>query len=185
MKTINLSMLIFGILFMIMACNGSKQEKKEVSWKSDFHNELNFLGHRNWILVVDKAFPEQTSSGMKYLYSNEELLPTLQYVQTQIESTTHVRPIIFRDKELSFITEQQVKGVSNYRLESEKLFKGRNTKYLLHEEVFEQLDKSSSLFKVLVIKTNGTMPYSSVFIQLDCGYWDAERESVLRNKMKK
>lgn len=30
-------------------------------WKQQLDRELPLLGHRNWILVVDKAFPMQTS----------------------------------------------------------------------------------------------------------------------------
>ena len=45
------------------------------------------------------------------------------------------------------------------------------------------LDESSSLFTTLVIKTNCTIPYTSVFLQLDCAYWGAENEAVLRQKM--
>jgi hypothetical protein len=36
---------------------------------------------------------------------------------------------------------------------------------------------------VLVIKTSGTMPYTSVFLQLDCAYWNADQESSLREAM--
>ena len=45
------------------------------------------------------------------------------------------------------------------------------------------LDESSSLFRVLVIKTNCTLPYTSVFLQLDCSYWGPENEKVLRENM--
>jgi hypothetical protein len=31
------------------------------------------MGHRNWILIVDKAFPEQNAAGMEYIYANEDL----------------------------------------------------------------------------------------------------------------
>jgi hypothetical protein len=34
-----------------------------------------------------------------------------------------------------------------------------------------------------VIKTNCTMPYTSVFLQLDCAYWGAEDEQLLRENM--
>ncbi|MCK4991794.1 MAG: hypothetical protein KAS29_14950, partial [Bacteroidales bacterium] len=60
---------------------------------------------------------------------------------------------------------------------------GREVNTLLHDEVFRMLDESSSLFRVLVIKTNCTIPYTSVFLQLDCSYWDPENEKLLREKM--
>jgi hypothetical protein len=49
-----------------------------------------------------------------------------------------------------------------------------------HEEVIAQLDEAAKTFRVLIIKTEMVIPYTSVFIQLDCGYWSAEQEKRLR-----
>src|SRR5580698_9817533 len=40
-------------------------------WKQQLDRELPLLGHRNWILVVDKAFPMQTSPGMEVINTDE------------------------------------------------------------------------------------------------------------------
>ena len=37
---------------------------------------------------------------------------------------------------------------------------------------------------MLIIKTPMTLPYTSVFFQLECGYWNAESEQQLRDAMK-
>ena len=42
------------------------------------------------------------------------------------------------------------------------------------------LDQSAQLFRVLIIKTEMTIPYTSVFFELDCGYWNADAEQRLR-----
>ncbi|WP_182953509.1 hypothetical protein [Pedobacter gandavensis] len=60
----------------------------------------------------------------------------------------------------------------------------RRKRRLLHNEVFKKLDAESKLFKVLVIKTNEVIPYTSVFLQLDCGYWNGEKEQQLRDEMR-
>ncbi len=159
------------------------QQAARDSWQQVVENDLNLLGHRNWILVVDKAFPEQSSAGMKYIYVEQDLLPTLHFVLDLVESSTHVKPMIYQDKELSFITEDQVPGIGVFRSESARILEGRNVNSLLHDEVFKMLDESSSLFRTLVIKTNCTIPYTSVFLQLDCAYWGAENERELRNRM--
>ena len=49
-----------------------------------------------------------------------------------------------------------------------------------HEELIRRLDKVSSLCRVVIIKTPLTLPYTSTFFELDCGYWDAEREAAIR-----
>jgi hypothetical protein len=38
---------------------------------------------------------------------------------------------------------------------------------------------------VLILKTNLRLPYTSVFIELDCGYWSPEAERRLRDKMER
>ena len=179
-----LILLIAGIVSLTVSCAPDQTSKPvEATWKDILEKDLHLLGHRNWILVVDKAFPEQSSPGMKYIYVEQDLLPTLQYVLEQVESSTHVKPIIYRDEELSFISEEQVQGISAFRAESEKILSGRSVNTLLHDEVFKMLDESSSLFKTLVIKTNSTLPYTSVFLLMDCSYWNAENEAMLRIKM--
>ena len=166
------------------SCNTEQQSSPtEADWKDILEKDLHLLGHRNWILVVDKAFPEQSSAGMKYLYVEQDLLPTLEHVLQALDGSTHVKPIIYQDKELSFINEAQVKGIEQFRSDAAKLLDGRGVQTLLHDEVFGMLDESSSLFRVLVIKTNCTLPYTSVFLQLDCSYWGPEQESILRERM--
>lgn len=65
-----------------------------------------------------------------------------------------------------------------------KIFANQQVQTILHNSVFKKLDAESKLFKVLVIKTNEAIPYTSVFMQLDCAYWNTEKENQLRLQMK-
>ncbi len=182
--------LVFIFLFALLSCNTSTDKEKQEdtaqqNWKQQFDETLPLLGHRNWILVMDKAFPEQNATGMEYINTNENLLPVLEYVLGQVSKSSHVKPIIYRDKELNFITEEQAKGVKHFTEASQKIFGSQNVQTMLHDSVFTKLDKESKLFKVLVIKTNEIIPYTSVFLQLDCAYWNWEKESQLRATIKK
>ncbi len=174
------------VLMLVSSCHTSNHTETmntPQNWKDILEQDLHLLGHRNWILVVDKAFPEQSSVGMKYLYVEQDLLPTLEHVLGVLDKSTHVKPIIYQDKELSYIAEEQVRGIEDFRAASAKILEGMDVNTLLHDEVFTLLDESSSLFRVLVIKTNCTLPYTSVFLQLDCSYWGPENEKVLRELM--
>ena len=165
--------------------NGDNKEMKTgAAWQQQFNEQLPLLGHRNWVLIVDKAFPLQTASGISYINSNEKLLPVLQYVLQQTNNATHIKPVIYRDKELAFITEGQVAGVTTLRRQYEEIFKGQPVQTILHNSVFSKLEQASRLFKVVVIKTDETIPYSSIFLQLDCKYWDSDKENELRSNMK-
>lgn len=181
-----LTVLLFSTTVVLVGCQEPATKTDDntgnttQNWKEQLNQKLPMLGHRNWILVVDKAFPEQNAPGMEYIYVNEGLLPVLKQVLTQINLSTHVKPIIYQDKELGFITENQAKGVKQFVQESKTIFGNQPVQTMLHDSVFRKLDTESKLFKVLVIKTNETIPYTSVFLQLDCNYWNGEKEKQLR-----
>jgi len=190
MNSIKILVVAVVALLTTFSCNTSaNKDKQEIAttenWKESFNKTLPLLGHRNWILIVDKAFPVQNAAGMEYIYTDENLLPVLEYVLGQVNKSTHVKPIIYQDRELSFISEAQSAGVKQFSEASQKIFGNQPVQTMLHDSVFTKLDKESKLFKVLVIKTNETIPYTSVFLQLDCAYWDGEKENQLRLLMQK
>ena len=177
-----LSILIAFLLFV--SCNQKETEAPVQSdWKQELNNELPLLGHRNWILVVDKAFPLQNAEGVITLDTGDELLEVLQYTLNQVENASHIKPIIYTDKELGFITRELVPEIDDYRKSLSGIIGNSDIQVLLHDSVFVKIDEASKLFKTLVLKTNETIPYSSVFIQLDCKYWSPDQESQLRELM--
>jgi hypothetical protein len=50
---------------------------------------------------------------------------------------------------------------------------------LPHEELISTLDSTAEVFKIIIIKTNLTKPYTTIFFRLDCKYWDAEKQKML------
>ena len=184
----NNTLLLIAVI-TILSCNHSstdaakQTDTADKDWKKKFNQTLPLLGHRNWIIVADKAFPQQNAAGMEVINTNENLLTVLNYVLQQVNASAHVKPIIYRDKELSFITEDQANGVKQFVKESQQVFNGKPVQTILHDSVFTKLDEASKLFKVVVLKTNETIPYTSVFLQLDCAYWSGEKEKKLRSNM--
>jgi hypothetical protein len=178
----------FFLALFLSSCDffmPTKSALAEKSWREQLNEELPLLGHRNWILVVDKAFPAQTASGIKVINTGESLQDVLQFTLQKIDRSLHVRPIVYTDKELAYITPAMVGYIDDYRKQLKKTLNGIETQTLLHDSVFVKIDKASKLFKVLVLKTDEVIPYSSVFLQLDCRYWSPEQERVLREAMKK
>ena len=53
------------------------------------------------------------------------------------------------------------------------------------ERIIHELDEAGRAFHVLVIKTNMTIPYTSVFLELRAAYWGDEAEERLRKSMAK
>jgi len=95
----------------------------------------------------------------------------------------HVRAVIFTDAELKVVPESDATGVTAYREALEKLLGQSEVQSLPHEQIISKLDDAGKTFHILVLKTNLTIPYTSVFIRLDCGYWSDEAEKRLREKM--
>ncbi len=186
MKRLKFLFILITFPFFILNCNqpsGQKNEPKKEEWKYEFNKELSLFGHRNWILVVDKAFPAQTASGIRTIDTGENLPDVLSFVLEQIESSTHVKPIVYTDKELSYITSDLVVNIDDYRSELDKIIRQYDPLVMLHDSVFVKIAEASKLFKVLVLKTEEVIAYSSVFIELDCRYWSAEKENTLREVM--
>lgn len=171
-------------MLILQGC--SQNEKKPLSgavWKQQLENQLPLLGHRNWILIVDKAFPLQAIDGLSMVYAEDELLDVLEYTLGRIEKNNHIKPVLYTDKELDFINQDLVPEIDSYKSSLKKVIGKSNVQVLLHDSVFVKIDEASKLFKTLVIKTNQVIPYSSVFIELDCDYWSMEKETQLRKLM--
>ncbi len=52
-----------------------------------------------------------------------------------------------------------------------------------HERIIAKLDESAKLFNVVILKSTLAIPYTSVFLELDCGYWNANAEKRLRDSL--
>ena len=146
--------------------------------------KLPALGHRNWIIVADSAYPLQIAPGIETVTVTESQLSAVKQVLAELGRAKHVRPVIYIDSELKFVSESTVPGISKYRRELNGLLAGKATQRMLHENIIKKLDEAGKTFKVLLIKTPLTMPYTSVFFQLECGYWSAASEQKLRDAMK-
>ncbi len=156
---------------------------QRVSWQTTVDENLPLLGHRNWILIVDSAYPLQSSPGVETVETNADQLEVVRYVMGAINKSIHVRPDIFMDAELPYVQEEDAPGTSAYRDAIAKLLDGQNIQSELHQTLIEDVDKAGQLVHVLVLKTRSAVPYSSVFIRLNCKYWGDDAEERLRSKM--
>lgn len=145
---------------------------------------LPLLGHRNWILIVDSAYPLQNSPGIETIETGAHLPEVLRGVLDDIDRSVHVRPMVYLDAELPFVPEQDAPGVSRYRGELKEILGTRPVTSLPHEELLRKVNDVSRSYKVLILKTSETIPYTSVFLQLNCKYWSDDAEARLRATMK-
>jgi len=141
------------------------------------------LGHRNWIAIVDSAYPLQTSAGIETVNTGADQLQVVKAVLDQLAKAKHVRPVIFTDAELKVVPESDAVGVIAYREALTNLVGKTEAQSLPHEEIISKLDEAGKTFHILVLKTSLTIPYTSVFIRLECAYWKPDAEKRLREAM--
>jgi len=167
---------IFALLTVCFCLVGGTQ----AGWMKDLERQLPLLGHRNWIVIADSAYPLQIAPGIQTVYVGGDQLDVLRTVLDEIAKCRHVRPVVFLDSELAFVAEKSTPGVGEYRRCLEPLLADSGAKRLPHEKIIQKLDEAGGTFKVLIIKTDMVIPYSSIFIRLDCGYWSDNAEKTLR-----
>lgn len=181
-------LLTFATVLLFSTLVLSQERRPATSWLARLNQELPLLGHRNWIAVVDSAYPLQTSEGIETIETDGDQLDVVKKVLHRLGAAQHVRPVVFTDAELKAVPESDAPGVTYYRdslghlLES---FDSGEVQSLPHEEIISRLDEAGQKFHVLILKTRMTIPYTSVFIRLDCGYWTDEQEKRLRERMGK
>lgn len=154
------------------------------TWQDTLKKEITLLGHRNWICVVDSAYPAQTSPGIKMIDTRADHVEVLKTVLAAMKKVPHVRPMIYMDQELKFIPDSDAPGISALRRSLDTVLKGRpNISVMPHENIIAKLEEAGKSFQVLMLKTTCVKPYTSVFMELNCGYWTDAAEKRLRAKM--
>lgn len=158
----------------------------EPSWQDLADAQLERLGHRNVIIVADSAYPIQTGDGIRVFTTGTDHLEVVKYMAEAIEMSKAVRPLIALDREFAYVPDKHAAGAAALRKALLALLDGRGPlREELHEQLLAEVNATASEYEVIVFKTTGIIPYSSVFFTLDCGYWSAEAEADLRRTMAK
>jgi L-fucose mutarotase/ribose pyranase (RbsD/FucU family) len=152
-------------------------------WKDQLKASLPLFGHRNWIVIADSAYPAQSGTGIETIVAGASQIEVARTVLGAIAASKHVRANIYLDQELQFVRDADAPGVSRYRAQVTEMLKSAQTIPLPHEQIIARLDQAAQLFRVLIIKTELSIPYTTIFLELDCGYWGSEAEKRLRRAM--
>jgi hypothetical protein len=160
---------------------GDKSVSPLSGWEQLLEERLPLFGHRNWIVIADAAYPAQSRPGIETVVSGLGQEATIERVLARLRDCRHVRPTVHVDRELEFVEERDAPGIDGYRQWLKSALEELNVNSAPHEEIIAKLDRAAQMFSILIIKSTMTIPYTSVFIELDCGYWDGEREARLRS----
>jgi FHS family L-fucose permease-like MFS transporter len=167
----------------VFAFKGAHAAPFPKPWERRIKHLVFVLGHRNWVVVADSAYPAQANPGIETIYTGENHVHLLEKIARTINEAGHVRANVYMDAELQNVPEEDAPGVTEFRREIDGFLSGRNTRMLKHEQIISKLDASAKLFNIVILKSTLRIPYTSVFLELDCGYWNADAEKRLRDSL--
>jgi D-ribose pyranose/furanose isomerase RbsD len=178
--------LSLALASSLIACSPlSKLSGGSSGWQSELREDLPRLGHRNFIVIADSAYPLQSAPGIRTVHVGGTQATALKKVLAMLAKQRHVRPIAWLDSEQAKIPESDAPGIDQCREDLAAILQGIDVRTAPHMEIIKRLDESSKLFNVTILKTDEIIPYTSVFLELDCGYWNGAKEKRLRNALGK
>ncbi len=177
-----LTRIVPVVCFFLVAC-ASLHAAPPDTWRTTLQKELPLLGHRNWIVIADSAYPLHVSPGVETIETGASQDEVVRAVLDDLSHATHVGIDVYIDAELPYLTEQSSPGVTTYRNQIHATLGTLTVQSRPHDQLIRTLDESGKTFHVLLLKTTLTVPYSSVFIRLNCRCWRDTSEQELRRRM--
>ncbi len=172
--------LALGAAFLSAGCVAMRSEN---AWQGAVDRQAAQLGYRNWIVIAEASFPAHSRTGVRQISAPVEVAEALDYVLQALEQTENVRPQVYLTRELRAVENDFAPGIDNLRTQIQGALHGHETTELDQQSLLTLLEDANRSFDVLVIRTQTALPYSSVFLELRPGYWDANSESRLRERI--
>jgi L-fucose mutarotase/ribose pyranase (RbsD/FucU family) len=170
-------------ILAFMAGIGCETAQNSRDWKGSVNQQVNQLGYRNWIVVSEASFPAHSRPGTRQVISDAEVPEVVDYVLHAMEETQHVRPRIYLTREMRSVENDFAPGIDTMRENIRASLHGHEPTELDQQSLITLLESANQSYDVLVIRTPTALPYTSVFLELQPGYWDAESEDRLRERI--
>src|SRR5260370_20072944 len=110
------------------------------SWQQAVAERIPLYGHRNWIVIADSAYPAQSSPGIETVVSNADQMEVVQAVLKALGGSKHVRPILYTDAELKYVSENDAPDITAYRKQLSLVLRQRPVTALPHDQIIPNLD---------------------------------------------
>jgi len=152
-------------------------------WQTAVDRQVAQLGYRNWIVIAEASFPAYSRPGLRQVSADVEIPEALDYVLQVMERTENTRPNVYLARELRSVENDYAPGIDELRKRLEGALHGHETIQIDHQSLQLLLEDANRSFQVLVIRTKSALPYSSAYLELLPGYWDADSEEKLRERI--
>lgn len=181
-----MSLRLRGILlFAPLLMSGCGVMQQGGGWRDALMTHTSQLGYRNWIVVAEASFPAHSRSGVRQITANEEIPAVVDEVLKTLERTEHVTPSIYVAREMGAVENDYAPGIDEFRKRLQGSLHARETTELEQQSLMTLMEDANKSFEVLVIRTNTALPYTSVFMELQPGYWNSDSESRLREQLER
>ncbi len=104
---------------------GKGVRSRSAAWERRLNSCLHLYGHRNWIVVVDSAFPVQSNPGIETILANADQIAVVRKVVRAVAACKHIRANAYTDRELRLIEEADAPGMTEYRRQLDAVFAGQ------------------------------------------------------------
>ena len=152
-------------------------------WRGAVDRQAAQLGYRNWIVIAEASFPAHSRPGVHQVPAPVGVPEALDYVLHALEQTEDLHPQIYVTRELRSVENDYAPGIDELRKRLKSSLHGHETTELDQQSLLTLMEDANRSFDVLVIRTQSALPYSSVFLELQPGYWDADSEARLRERI--
>ncbi|MEP4077106.1 hypothetical protein [Haloferula sp.] len=174
-------LILLPVVLLLSACAVTSKD----GWKAAVEVQTAQLGYRNWIVVAEASFPAHNKPGTRQVNAYESIPVVLDEVLRILEKTEHVRPRIYTPREMRSVENDFAPGIDEHRRVLDGALHGHVVTELDQDSLLTLVQDAQKSFDVLVIRTTTALPYSSVFLELQPGYWDGESEQRLRSEMQR
>ena len=83
-----------------------QKSQQSNDWQDELKRIMPLLGHRNWVVITDMAYPLQSKEAIMTLFAEEPYIEVVQNVLKILSSYPHVTPQVYQDRELSLLNDQ-------------------------------------------------------------------------------
>lgn len=174
--------VILGLALLLFGCAGFKNTQ---TWQTAVNRQAGQLGYRNWIIIAEASFPAYNRPGLRQVTAPVEVPEVVDYVLKVLEQTENVRPQVYLTRELRAVENDFAPGIDELRRQIKDSLHGHEPTQLDQQSLLTLIEDASRSFDVLIIRTPTALPYSSVFLELQPGYWDVDSETRLRERIER
>ena len=175
-----------GCLFLApLLLSGCAFFQQGNNWRGALAAQTSQLGYRNWIVIAEASFPAHSRPGVRQINATEEIPAVVDEVLRTLEQTEHVTPRIYVSREMRAVENDYAPGIEDFRSKLRGALHAHETTELEQQSLMTLMEDTTKSFEVLVIRTTTALPYTSVFMELQPGYWSADSESRLREQLER